>query len=65
MAPARKKAAPKPILKKGIAETKGVLNGFECEICGYRLIVDKECGCGEEHIILCCGRPMKKVNIKT
>jgi hypothetical protein len=33
---------------------------YECGVCGYRLVVDKACGCEEEHVIICCGEPMKK-----
>jgi len=34
--------------------------GLECRVCGYRVVVDEACGCVEEHILLCCGRPMSK-----
>jgi hypothetical protein len=43
---ARPKAKPKP--------------GLECRVCGYRVIVDEACGCAEEHVLICCGRPMAK-----
>jgi len=65
---AAKKTAKKPV-KKAVKKTgktitisaaQPALKGFECEICGYRLVVDKDCGCAEEHVILCCGQPMKK-----
>jgi len=32
---------------------------YTCGICGYRVVVDETCGCAEEHILLCCGQPMK------
>lgn len=51
--PARKPVAP-------VQEVKPVQKGFVCEVCGYRLIIDKDCGCAEEHVILCCGQQMKK-----
>ncbi|HRD03022.1 MAG TPA: hypothetical protein PLP57_10350 [Candidatus Saccharicenans sp.] len=51
--------AKKPAAKKAAAYKKG----FECKACGYRLIVDRDCKCGEDHLILCCGQPMKKVRI--
>jgi hypothetical protein len=35
--------------------------GYECGVCGYRVVVDEACGCEEEHVFLCCGTPMKKV----
>jgi hypothetical protein len=34
--------------------------GLECRVCGYRVIVDEACGCAEEHVLICCGRPMAK-----
>jgi hypothetical protein len=43
---AKPKAAPKPKL--------------ECRICGYRVVIDEACGCAEEHVLICCGRPMAK-----
>jgi rubrerythrin len=49
-AKAKKKAVRKA--KKGQAYT--------CGICGYRIIVDEACGCGEEHVLVCCDQPMKK-----
>lgn len=51
--------AKKPAAKKAASYKKG----YECKLCGYRLIVDRDCDCGEEHVILCCGQPMKKVRI--
>jgi len=50
------KAAPK---RKTPAKTQKVLK-YECNVCGFRLIVDKFCGCVEEHVILCCNKPMVK-----
>jgi len=54
-----KRPAPKPKAKarKAAAKPKSAL---ECGVCGYRLIVDEACGCAEEHVLLCCGEPMKK-----
>jgi hypothetical protein len=54
-----RKPAPRPKTKarKTAAKAKP---GYACEVCGYRLIVDEACGCAEEHVILCCGRPMAK-----
>lgn len=45
-----KKAQAK--MKKGDA--------YECGVCGYRIIVDKACGCAEEHVFVCCNQKMKK-----
>jgi len=37
-------------------------DALECRICGYRIVVDEACGCVEEHIFLCCDKPMKKTS---
>jgi lipopolysaccharide biosynthesis regulator YciM len=50
------KATPK---KKAPAKTQKDLS-YECKVCGFRLIVDEFCGCVEEHVILCCNKPMRK-----
>jgi hypothetical protein len=42
-------------LKKGEA--------YECGICGFRLIVD-ECGCVEEHYLICCQKAMSQKKAK-
>jgi len=55
----KKMPAKKPVAKKAASYK----NGYECKLCGYRLVVDRDCDCGEEHVILCCGQPMKKVRI--
>jgi rubrerythrin len=57
-APVRKtkKAAPK---KKAAAKVKKG-QAYECRVCGYRVIVDHVCGCAEEHVLVCCGKPMRK-----
>ena len=53
-----KKPAPKAKVKaKARPKPK---NALECGVCGYRLIVDEECGCAEEHVLICCGQPMGK-----
>lgn len=43
--------------KKAAGKAK---DAFECRICGYRVVVDEACGCAEEHIFICCGKPMPK-----
>ena len=54
-----KKAVPKKTAKaKAPAKKKGP--ALECGVCGYRVIVDQDCGCVEEHALLCCGQPMAK-----
>ena len=61
---APKKAAPKKKApaKKVSAVKKGTT--YECHVCGYRIIVDQACGCVEEHVHICCGKPMKKKRTK-
>ena len=58
-AEAKKKVSkPKKAAKsKAPAKKKPAL---ECEVCGYRVIVDQTCGCVEEHTLICCGQPMGK-----
>ena len=55
-----KKAAPK---KKSAAKQKKD-QSYECQVCGYRLIVDEFCGCSEEHVLVCCDKPMRKKRAK-
>ncbi len=40
---------------------------YVCEVCGFGVTIDEECGCAEFHEILCCGKPMKqrKIPVKT
>ncbi|MFQ6108381.1 MAG: hypothetical protein ACE5L7_02375 [Candidatus Aminicenantales bacterium] len=52
-APAKKKTSK---MKKGQA--------YECRVCGYRIVVDEVCGCAEEHVFICCDKPMKKKRAK-
>jgi len=56
--PIKKKAkkAAKPARKTAAKPEKKL----ECGVCGYRVIVDRDCGCLEEHVLVCCGQPMKK-----
>lgn len=50
--------------KKGAAAKAkaGVKRGdaYVCRVCGYKIIVDEACGCAEEHVFVCCDKPMKK-----
>lgn len=55
---AKKTAKP---ARKAAAKPKKKL---ECGVCGYRVVVDRDCGCVEEHALICCGQPMKKVRAK-
>lgn len=56
---AAKKAAAKPAKKKAPARAKKG-DAYECRVCGARVIVDEVCGCVEEHVFICCEKPMKK-----
>ena len=51
-----KKAAP----KKKVATKMKKGQAYECQVCGLRIVVDKVCGCVEEHVLICCKKPMKK-----
>jgi hypothetical protein len=50
--PTKAKATKKAKMKKGDA--------YECSVCGYRVVVDEACGCAEEHVFVCCDKPMKR-----
>jgi hypothetical protein len=54
------KKSAKPAAK---ARTKAG-DAYECRVCGYRIVVDRACGCVEEHVYLCCGKTMKKAPAK-
>jgi hypothetical protein len=55
---AKAKAKPKKTVKKAAPKAKAPK--LVCGICGYRVIVDEACGCAEEHVLVCCGAPMRK-----
>ena len=48
-----------PTKAKAVKKTKKG-EAYECAVCGYRLVVDEACGCAEEHVFICCDKPMKK-----
>jgi len=54
------KKAAKPAKKKKATPKAKKGDAYECYMCGYRLIVDEVCGCAEEHVYICCEKPMKK-----
>jgi hypothetical protein len=56
---AKAKKAAKPV-KKAAPRAKKAPK-LECVVCGYRVVIDQSCGCVEEHVLLCCGRPMNKI----
>jgi hypothetical protein len=58
-AKAKRKAAKAPV-KRAAKKPTGKAPAYVCGVCGYRLVVDRLCGCSEEHVMLCCGQPMKK-----
>ena len=53
------KKLTKPALKKTAAKAKKG-DAYECHVCGYRMVIDEVCGCAEEHVYLCCDKPMKR-----
>lgn len=55
-----KKKAVKRTVEKVAAPAPKQVTALECRICGYRLIIDRECGCAEGHVMVCCGQPMEK-----
>jgi hypothetical protein len=60
---ARKKTTKATPKKKAPAKTQKDLK-YECNVCGFRVVVDEFCGCVEEHVILCCNKPMRKSRAK-
>lgn len=60
---ATKKTAKAATKKKTSTRAKKG-DAYECNVCGYRLVVDEICGCSEEHIYICCEKPMKKKRAK-
>jgi hypothetical protein len=32
---------------------------YQCGVCGLAVTVDEECGCMEEHNLMCCGEVME------
>lgn len=47
--------------KKGRKVKKG--QAYECGICGFRILVD-DCGCVEEHYLICCKETMTQKRAK-
>jgi hypothetical protein len=45
--------------KKTVSRKSVKGDSLECSVCGLVITVDEDCGCAEEHIILCCDEPMK------
>jgi hypothetical protein len=55
-------AKKKPVVKKkSVAKKKPAAKpvaGYECSVCGFRVIVDETCGCVERHVLVCCNKVM-------
>ncbi len=47
--------------KKGRKVKQG--QAYECDVCGFRLVVD-DCGCIEEHYLICCRETMTQKRAK-
>ncbi len=47
--------------KKGRKVKEG--QAYECGICGFRILVD-DCGCVEEHYLICCKEAMTQKRAK-
>ena len=60
---ATKASTKKTAARKKAAKTKKG-QAYECRVCGYRVVVDEVCGCAEEHLFICCDKPMKKKRAK-
>ena len=58
----KKTAKPAKKKKTTVKVKKG--DAYECRVCGYRLVVDEVCGCAEEHVFICCEKPMKMKRAK-
>lgn len=43
---------------------KAAKSAYACKVCGAFAVIDPVCGCGEEHVFICCGEPMKKAAAK-
>lgn len=50
--------------KTKTAVGKAAKSAYACKVCGAFAVIDPVCGCGEEHVFICCGEPMKKAAAK-
>ena len=59
---AKPKARPKKAVKKAVKKAAPAKKkpALTCSVCGFRVVVDEDCGCVEEHVLLCCDQPMLK-----
>ncbi len=61
----KKKAVGKPAprktaVKKAVTKKAAGKETYECGLCGYKLTASGPNCCPEKHVILCCGKPMKR-----
>jgi len=57
----KKTTKTEAVPKKGKKVKQG--QAYECGICGFRLVVD-DCGCVEEHYLICCKEAMTQKKAK-
>jgi hypothetical protein len=43
---------------------KTTRSAYACKVCGAVAVINPVCGCAEEHVVICCGTPMKKAVAK-
>ena len=55
--PAKKVLTKKKTAKKTSTKKKPKLI---CDVCGFAVTVDTECGCEEEHTLICCDEEMMR-----
>jgi hypothetical protein len=60
------KVKPNKTAAKGFRVKAGAKKGeaYVCGVCGYRLVVDRACGCAAVHTHYCCSQKMAKVAAK-
>ncbi len=57
----KKTTKTESVPKKGRKVKQG--QAYECGICGFRLVID-DCGCVEEHYLICCKEAMTQKTAK-
>ncbi len=53
-------AAKTTTAKKAVRKSSVKGQALGCSLCGLVVTIDEDCGCIEEHAILCCEKPMKE-----
>lgn len=47
-------------VKRSAAKQKAAKGDvYSCDVCGFEVIVNEDCGCSEAHEIICCNEPMQ------